>query len=265
MLTARLVTSLGIWFDPTVYERLPVLRPYVVRDPTARGSLARQIPDQWGSPNAHGEFRDDNSLLKQLPRPLPIRSDRNDHYRSRHIGPGFVAAHVWRELTDGTLASRARLTNSFVPNLVWLPAQVAKLTDREGSFAQAFLQALSRKIFASRPLATGLDTTIEGIWQRLPIPVGIPEAGLPEPEELNFFISSASFLRSRQRDIDSVVEALRAVQEGREIPGKVVSRRYTDGLARLQPEALSELKKDLDILASSLKGALFGDRPALGR
>ena len=45
------------------------------------------------------------------------------------------------------LSSRDLDTYSFVPNLVWLPTQVAKLTDREGSFAQAYLQALSSKIY----------------------------------------------------------------------------------------------------------------------
>jgi hypothetical protein len=259
MLTVRLVTSLGIWFDPTVYDCLPVLRPYVVRDPAARGHPAKGIPDQWGSPNGRGEFRDDNSLLKQLAKPLDIRSERNDYYRGRRIGGGFVAAHVWRELADGTLASRHRLTNSFVPNIVWLPAQVAKLTDREGSFAQTFLQALSRKIYAHRPLLADLELTVQNIWQRLPLPVGIPEEGLPEPEELNFLVPTPAFFRARLRDIDSVLTGLKAVEENKPIAGKVVSQRYTQGLGRISSPAVADLRIDLEGLAASLRRSISLD------
>ena len=39
------------------------------------------------------------------------------------------------------------MLNSFVPNLVWLPVQISKLTDREGSYAQRFLQAISCQIY----------------------------------------------------------------------------------------------------------------------
>jgi hypothetical protein len=256
MLAVRLVTSLGIWFDPLVYDYLPVLRPYVVRDPDARGHPARGIPDQWGTPNGRGEFRDDNSLLKQLAKPLDIRSDRNEHYRGRRIGGGFVAAHVWRELADGTLASRQRLTNSFVPNLVWLPAQVAKLTDREGSFAQTFLQALSRKIYAHRPLVACLQPTVEKTWEQLPLPFGIPEEGLPEPEELNFFVPTPSFFRARLHDIDSVLEALTAVEGRRPIVGKVVSQRYSQGLGRIAFPGVADLRRDLQTFATCLRTAL---------
>src|SRR5436190_22092587 len=64
MLAARLVTGLGIWLAPGVYARYPLLRPYAVRDPESRGNARRGIPDQWGSPDSAGLFRDDNSLVK---------------------------------------------------------------------------------------------------------------------------------------------------------------------------------------------------------
>ena len=52
MLIARLITSLGIWLHPDVYERLPVMLPFAVRDPLSRGNKAQGIVDQWGSPRA---------------------------------------------------------------------------------------------------------------------------------------------------------------------------------------------------------------------
>ena len=179
MLAARLVVALGVWLAPAAYARLPILRPYAVRDPDARGNKARQLPDQWGSPTAAGLFRDDNSLIKRIPYSLPIRSLRNAHYAGRHIERGFVAAHVWRVIEGDVLASRDPLTYSFIPNLVWLPTQVAKLTDREGSFAQAYLQAISRKIYEPFPLSSPLRTLVEPIWARLPAPQGNPRRGSP--------------------------------------------------------------------------------------
>jgi hypothetical protein len=48
--------------------------------------------------------------------------------------------------TYGSDAPRNALTYSFLPNLVWLPSQLAKLSDREGSFVQT-LAAVSRRIY----------------------------------------------------------------------------------------------------------------------
>ena len=143
-LVARLVVRLGVWMPVDVYARLPILVPYARRDPSCRGSVRHGMPDAWGSPDENGYFRDDNSLVKGVPRSMMVSSTL-EQYSDRHVTSGFVACHVWREIAGDQLASRNPLTYSFVPNLVWLPAQVAGLTDREGSFAQQFLQALSHQ------------------------------------------------------------------------------------------------------------------------
>src|ERR1700675_4401590 len=67
-LTARLVVALGVWLPPEAYQRYPVLVPYAVRDPKCRGDKRRGDPDQWGAPDVRGRFRDDNSLVKGVPR-----------------------------------------------------------------------------------------------------------------------------------------------------------------------------------------------------
>lgn len=36
MLTARLMAELGIWLDPAIYQRFPILLPFAVRDPSCR-------------------------------------------------------------------------------------------------------------------------------------------------------------------------------------------------------------------------------------
>jgi hypothetical protein len=252
MLTARLVVSLGIWLHPSVYERLPMVLPFAVRDPYSRGHKPTGVPDQWGSADATGLFRDDNSLIKGLPRSMTVASGRPNHiYDGRSIGNGFVASHVWR-VTGNGLAARDRRLYSFVPNLVWLPADVAKLSDREGSFVQTFLQALAVKIYRRHSVRTSLNGFVDDAWAHLPEPKGVPEQGLPHAAELNYFTPSDAWFRRRQQTIASVVEALDLIQADNQ-PPHTVAERYAPSLALLtlatRQELRSRLTSYLDALA----------------
>lgn len=243
MLTARLIVGLGVWLPPALYAQLPVLLPFAVRDSSCRGDPRRGIPDEWGSPNQEGYFRDDNSLVKSIPKSLTVAASGNSLYRGARIGKGFVAAHVWRESSDGgSLASRHPLTYSFVPNVVWLPAQVAKLTDREGSFVQGYLQAISHKVYGSYPVEPAFRQVVEEIWDRLPIPNGIPAQGLPKPEDLNYFELSDRFIALRQSNIRVVTDAIDRLLDGGAPEGKVISSRYTEGLSAISPNTLTRLR-----------------------
>lgn len=141
-----LLAATGIWFPTSVYQTNPVLAPFAVRDASCRGGKGK--PDIWGSPDSAGYLRDDNSLIKGIPRSLAIRAPSQKHLNGRRMATEFVAAHVWRQCADGgTLASRRPLLNSFVPNVVWLPSQIAKLTDIEGSLVQRTLQEMSWALY----------------------------------------------------------------------------------------------------------------------
>lgn len=94
-LASRLILRLGIWISPDAYSRMPWLVPYARRDPLSRGSKSLGVADQWGSPDEEGYFRDDNSLLKGIPRSMPVQSSLAA-YSGRQLDRGFVAAHVWR-------------------------------------------------------------------------------------------------------------------------------------------------------------------------
>jgi hypothetical protein len=204
------------------------------------------VPDEWGTPTAAGYFRDDNSLVKGLPRTLEIQAGRNRIYRGAKLGNGFVAAHVWRVLTTDGLASRDPLTYSFVPNVVWLPSEVAALTDREGSFVQAYVQAVARKIYANVPVAPALAEVAEDAWALLPENASVPEQGLPAASDLNYFVPGGGWLATRLQRIRDVVEALDAAAASRPLPkAKVVSSRYTTGLSQLDPGAASALAERL--------------------
>lgn len=246
-LVARLVVRLGIWLPVDVYARMPLLVPYARRDPTCRGDARRGTPDAWGSPDENGYFRDDNSLVKGVPRSMAITSTLR-RYMGRSLGAGFVACHVWRIAPDEQLASRNPLTYSFVPNLVWLPAQVAGLTDREGSFAQQYLQAVSRHIYSQAPVNRAHKELVATAWSLLPGSVGIPDAALPVTEQLNYFVADESLFRRRGKMINSVSEALRSGAP----TAKVVSRRYTEGIPHVPHRARISLATTLDRYAAGI-------------
>jgi hypothetical protein len=265
MLIAKLVASLGIWFRPSLYQKIPILRPYAVRDPTCRKSTNPQGVEEWGCPNNTGYFRDDNSLIKGIPSSQIIISPLKDLYNGRCIGNDFVASHIWRSIdpsySDKVLASHDPLTYSFVPNLVWLPKQVAKLTDREGSFSQIYLQALSTKIYREVSVSPNLQPLIEQAWSRLSIPQIIPVQGLPKENELSFFDDSPSFRQNRINDIESVAIAIQKVINHQPLDKKVVSSRYTKGLGLLNPEALKPLGNTLMEYVIAIRETINNEKP----
>jgi len=251
MLTARLVASLGIWFPLRTYSVMPLLTPYAVRDKTCRKDVKTGRPEAWGSPNSQGYFRDDNTLIKGIPSALPIES-RFSEYNGARMGKGFVASHVWRKLTDGGSASQHPLTNSFIPNLVWLPTQVAKLSDREGSFVQTYLQAISKKIYRPVPVSAHQQNVVSEAWDLLPDPSGIPPQGLPPTEVLNFFAYSDDFMMSRFKSMQKVQVLIARAAIGQ--AGPQVSKRYNEGLKLMSPEQLDPLNQFLSRYLARLWG-----------
>jgi hypothetical protein len=260
MLAARLVSGLGIWLAPDIYSRYPLLRPYAVRDPESRGNARRGIPDQWGSPDTSGLFRDDNSLVKRMPFSLQIEAPRNSIYDGARVSQGYVASHVWRQLSgSAVLASRNKLTYSFVPNLVWLPREVSKLTDREGSFVQGFIQALAISIYRDVPVQSQMRPIVEEAWELLPAPIGIPPEGLPSPDELNYFIPTDAIYSRWLADLEKVIEALRLARERRPIRQKVIATRYGAGLSGVSRQALSRLEGRLNRYERAVRASLAED------
>lgn len=240
MVTARLVTSLGIWFHPEHYRVIPVVLPHVVRDATARKVVGGE--ELWSTPNSQGFVRDDNTLIKNLVGSLEIGSPRPSLNKKR-IGKGWVACHIWLERSDGGRASRHHLTNSFIPNLVWLPKALSLLSDRADSFVQHYLQALSRKIYGHIEVPHPAVALAEDAWAALPPPANFPEAGLPDPALLNYFAPNDAWLQRRQATISGVRRGLEVAANGG-IPKKsdVGHTRYRDGLPLLAPDATQALR-----------------------
>ena len=232
----RMLSTMAIWFPLDVYHDFPVLLPWVVRDPTCRGSRSKGVADQWGSPNEAGFLRDDNSLIKSLPRSLAVATADPSHLRGARMGSEFVASHIWRVVSHRDLASRVPLLNSFVPNLVWLPSQVAKLSDREGSAVQIALQAMAWQIYRSAPVAAHLADVVEEAWALIPEPDAIG----PLPN-LNWFEATDRFFKTRRARLSSVVDGLERLNTGKLLDTKIVTTRYTEGLPTVDPESRVQL------------------------
>jgi hypothetical protein len=244
-LSLLLITRLGIWLPREIYSQIPILLPFVVRDPECRRNTAKGRPDEWSSPNSEGFLRDDNSLVKAIPRSLEIRRPEGSLLTGNRIGVGFVASHIWREVNHKQLASRIPMLNTFVPNLVWLPAQVAKLSDIQGGPIQKTLESISVKLYKDVPVETHLQELVDKAWNLLPPPS--IEVNQSDLESLNFFRATPRFLNTRLKRIDEVRQALTDLSLGNSLDGsKVISRRYTQGLPNVTQKNLLSLLEYLN-------------------
>ena len=160
------------------------------------------------------------------------------------MGSEFVASHVWRKVSHEKLASRIPLLNSFVPNLVWLPAQIAKLTDREGEVMQKTLQSMAFAIYRDAPVAPHLVEVAEEAWAMVPEPQLITVSA----SDLNWFEATDRFFATRTTRLRTVVRAIEDLDAGRPLSTKVVTSRYTNGL----PD-----------VTSAVTGNVGGSRPPL--
>ena len=118
------------------------------------------------------------------------------------------------------------------------------MTDREGEFAQQYVQLLARHIYGNIEFESPLQQRIEKIWERLPEPIDLRE-DLPDVEKLNFFIPNEKILLNRRKDIADVIYALRKASVREPIDKKVIASRYTHGLHSVSANNLTLLANEL--------------------
>lgn len=243
-LVEHIVADCSVWWDPKVYTECPILIPWSVRDPKCRGNKSKGLPDEWGSPNAAGYFRDDNSLVKSLVKALSVRGPANGYMTGRRLGLGWVAAHIWRDNSGDVLASRDPRLYTFTPNLVWLPRQIAKLSDVEGGPVQAALKSISRALYRPSQLVGAKHSIAERAWGYL-TDENQPDFAI-DLGRLSFFDDSERTIKMRQKRTKEVVDALITLEAGGELRKKVVSGRYTTGLRSVSAKALTALRWELE-------------------
>lgn len=244
-LVERLVLDLSIWLPPEFCAAVPVLFPYCVR---TGGLKARE----WGTPDSSGRLRDNNSILKRVVGSYAIRSPLTPVYPRSGRGRNFIACHIWRKAAwrgERVQTPSHPQLYSFIPNLAWLPAQVAKLTDHEGSHAQRLLQSVSRKLY--QPVAEQFPEVFREIWEGC----GEVEDCGADVGRLNFFAVSERSVRMRRRIVREEVEAVLAVLVGGTPRAKPVrSARYLSGLSQADRGQTGELRAWLEAYRVFLDG-----------
>lgn len=208
-LIERLIIDLSIWFPVDVYRQIPILLPFVIRDSSCRRKQPNNIKDEWGNANEFGFLRDDNTLIKGIIKPFFVDGRRVKNYDNKKLANGFVASHIWRHLQikQNKLASTFEMTNSFVPNLVWLPKQISKLTDREGSYAQNLLKTISYKIYSDTNEASDFK---KKIWFELNNP-NTPTKYNIDVSKLNYFKIPDAWIEKKKKGLLSEIETIKSV------------------------------------------------------
>ena len=123
-----LLETMGVWWPVELFQEMPVLLPFVVRDPRCRG---QRVHGPAGRVVEPGMQRDTSATTtrwsKGLPRALSVRGPRSRRIAGARLGTEFVAAHIWR------VTPRARSARESQPNTEHIRAElgVAARTDRE--------------------------------------------------------------------------------------------------------------------------------------
>jgi len=127
-----------------------------------------------------------------------------------------VACHIWQKILDRPrLSTKNYLTNTFVPNLVWLPKQIAKLTDREGSFTQRYLQALSASIYRGAKLEPKKSKFVKNIWAKFPnTTITISRK---EIKNLNFFLIDDEEMENKVDQLLKRIEMIKNPTENKKL------------------------------------------------
>jgi hypothetical protein len=255
----EMIAMTAVWYPVEVYQRIPILLPWVVRDSSCRSKKTKtgKTPEQWGAPNSVGFLRDDNSLINKIPKSLKISGPMDSPIRGHFVDKGFVASHVWREVNLEVLASKDSRLNSFVPNLVWLPAQISKLSDIEGGLVQSALKAVSWNLYRDAPIEEPLCDSISGTWDLLPKPELLEEFQIP-PEKLNYFTATEAFYDARQKVFRSYIRFIYDCLNDVETASKNITGRYLDGLPSVSK---TELARTLAFVRAHTSTEMSPDLP----
>lgn len=208
-LIERLIIDLSIWFPADVYRQIPILLPFVIRDSSCRRKQPNSSKDEWGNANENGYLRDDNSLIKGIIKSFFVDGRRVKDYDNKKLANGFVASHIWRNLqiNQDKLASTFEKTNSFIPNLVWLPKQISKLIDRDGSYAQNLLKTISYKIYFDTNNSSDFK---KEIWAELENPETQTKQDI-DITKLNYFKIPDSWVDKKRNGLINEMTTIKSV------------------------------------------------------
>ena len=251
----ELVRATGIWIPIEVYRSCPVLLPWVVRDQDCRPSVTNNRPEQWGAPNQDGYFRDDNSMVKGLVRSVPVRGPRGSSMNGVRMGKGWVASHVWRSHRGSQRSTNTDPElNTFVPNLVWLPNQIAKLSDQDQGPVQTALKQVAQSIYKSVDVEPRLTEIVESAWTKLPSVGTGCEVDLEDLYWFDVPDGPDDFVEKRQQATRRAIDAIDSIERNDPIGPWRVCHRYSEGLPQQELSKLRILSRKLEPHAGPQRG-----------
>lgn len=244
---ARVAYRLGVCFPASLYRVMPIILPFVIRDNQCRPRGSAR-PDEWAWPDRSGYLRDDNSLLKTLinyRQPLLRVSALVESPLAGHgLASSWTCSHIW--------PNPHPFLNSFVPNLVWLPSTVARLSDLDDHQATTSANDLLRCISAATFRADSVHPAVEEFasrsWNLIDTEFpDVQEISGVMPMEATFEIDK-SWFEARLREVRQVADVLEAHSEGREPAVENLRRafgRFAAHLSGVTREDAAHLASDL--------------------
>jgi hypothetical protein len=126
---------------------------------------------------------------------------------------------------------------------VWLPRQIAKLSDREGGPVQTALKSMSIDIYKSTAVAKELKAQVENIWSLLPSP---PVSFGINARDLHYFAVTPKFTKSRMESARQVLQMVTAiVTRSQPRSGSRIPSRYEEGIHSLPIEVVEHLRQEI--------------------
>ena len=236
----RFILDLAIWIEPEAYKKLPIFEPVAYRDQNWK-----KLGFVRGQANPSTALLvDDNTYVKNYMNGGTrfISSKKISYYNDKQLvsGSGFVACHIWDEVGPG----KAKATGiheifTFIPNIVWLPQDVAYLTDIPGSQIKDILKQLSVNLYHGEKMAkTDLQLIVDASWEKLlEIPHNqlIPKKAIPNRDEYNLMKGFDSAIDNKISRHMGHAEALIEHGNGRPIPPHLNTNKYVGTMHLTDP------------------------------
>lgn len=252
--TARMILlHAGVWLPLEVYELWPVLFPWMKRD-----NPKVYAGHKFEADPADGFEIQDNSPIGTLKKDRPVQwTTLSPVFQTNPISSGaheWMQSHCWDGMTTSPL------TNSFVPNLVWLPHGLGRLTDDTSSLFDQEARRIAWSLYRDAPVPAALTETIERIWASLAPPEGDLLSSV-ERELVNFFAIGSNFHLRRQREhLDHWHVATRLIN-GDSLQGLKLPKKYRRTLQRAPSEVLESLARHMEPFAEAARLAAIPASP----
>lgn len=251
----QILLRAGVWLPVETYRHWPVALPWIVRDNSV--SSTKTKADNTGkslmktaSPTT-GLMRTDNSPVGGLKKGLPVEwaGGLGETFKSKPIKAGaheWMQSHCWSFLFGTTQSAATHpLTNSFVPNLVWLPHALGRLTDDERLVFADELRSIAWARYRHVEVDPAFREVVREAWSLLEPPLS-REVGRDELTRVNEFKVPAKFYTTKVEMVRNLYRVVEMLQEGVDVGAVGLTPAvYLESLASADTDAIAALQQHL--------------------